>query len=241
MEEIISQKENVSQYIKSIILKHASYVDSRLELFDMGSCQPVIITEITITNDESYIIFCCGTDSFKSSIDDRATVKQRIDFEEIKSVIDFLLEDYRFINDIRFYDDNGYGSRIELVFRINWTNESIKKGINCGDITLNLIFTDENLSKHYTSMLLQQYREELKKVRTVEEMKDKYIESIKDEYIYNAGKNDLLELLNKLDVQELKELLYDLNNDIFMKYSIIDEQDMHNDKLKRLKLEIPSK
>lgn len=238
MKEIISQKDNVAQYIKSIILKNAPYVDSRLELFDMGSCQPTIKTEITITNDESYIMFCCGTSCFMSSIDDRATVKQKIDFQEIKSVIDFLLEDCRFINDIKFYDDSGYGNRVELVFRINWTNESIKRGINCGDITLELTFSNEELRKYYTSMLFQQYCDELKASTTVLEMKDRYIESIKDEYIYNASKKDLLELLNKLDEQELKELLYDLNNDLFMKYSIKDEEDIHNEEPKRLKLEI---
>jgi len=126
--KIICQSENVAQYIKSIILKYASYVDSRLELYDMGSCRPIITTQITITDDESYIMFGRGTSGCWSSTDDRATIKKRIDFEEIKSVIDFLLEDYRFINNIMFYNDTGYGSRVELIFSINWTNESIKQG-----------------------------------------------------------------------------------------------------------------
>ena len=66
-----------------------------------------------------------------------------------------------------FYNDTGYGSRVELIFSINWTNESIKQGINCGNITLELTFANEKLRKQYTSMLLQQYREEFKKTRTV--------------------------------------------------------------------------
>lgn len=240
--KIICQSENVAQYIKSIILKYAPYVDSRLELYDMGSCQPIITTQITITDDESYIMFGRGTSGCWSSTDDRATIKKRIDFEEIKSVIDFLLEDYRFINNIMFYNDIGYGSRVELIFSINWTNESIKQGINCGNITLELTFANEKLRKQYTSMLLQQYREEFKKTRTVEKMKDEYIKSIKDECIDKASKKELLELLHKLDEQELKELLYSLDNDIFMKYSITDteEQNTDNEKCKRIKLKIPS-
>lgn len=240
--KIICQSENVAQYIKSIILKYSPYVDSRLELYDMGSCQPIITTQITITDDESYIMFCRGTSDCWSSTDDRATIKKRIDFEEIKSVIDFLLEDYRFINNIMFYNDTGYGSRVELIFSINWTNESIKQGINCGNITLELTFANEKLRKQYTSMLLQQYREEFKKTRTVEKMKDEYIKSIKDECIDKASKKELLELLHKLDEQELKELLYSLDNDIFMKYSITDteEQNTDNEKCKRIKLKIPS-
>ena len=240
--KIVCQSENVAQYIKNIILKYAPYVDSRLELYDMGSCQPIITTQITITDDESYIMFCRGTSGGWSSTDDRATIKKRIDFEEIKSVIDFLLEDYRFINNIMFYNDTGYGSRVELIFSINWTNESIKQGINCGNITLELTFANEKLRKQYTSMLLQQYREEFKKTRTVAKMKDEYIKSIKDECIDKASKKELLELLHKLDEQELKELLYSLDNDIFMKYSITDteEQNTDNEKCKRIKLKIPS-
>ena len=238
MKKIICQSENVAQYIKSIILKYAPYVDSRLELYDMGSCQPIITTQITITDDESYIMFGQGTSGCWSSTDDRATIKKRIDFEEIKSVIDFLLEDYRFINNIMFYKDTGYGSRVELVFSINWTNESIKQGINCGNITLELTFANERLRKQYTSMLLQQYREELKRTITVEKMKDKYIESIKAEYVDKASKKELLELLYKLDEQELKELLCNLDNDVFVKYSITDteEQNMGNKKCKSIKL-----
>lgn len=239
MKEIICQSENAAQYIKSIILKYAPYVDSRHELFDIGSQQPIIRTNITITNDESYISFCRGTGGCWSSTDDKATIEKLIDFEEIKSVIDFLLKDYRFIRNIMFYDDRGYGSKIELSFEINWNNESIKQGINCGNITLELTFANDKLRKQYTDNLLQQYQEELRKTPTVRNMIDEYISSIKDDYIDNAHKPEMLDFLSKLDEQELKELMYTLRNGVFMKYSVTEEQ--NTDEVKRIKLEIPLK
>ena len=231
MKEIICQSENAAQYIKSIILKYAPYVDSRYELFDMGSQQPIIITNITFTDDKSYISFCRGTGGCWSSTDDKATIEKPIDFEEIKSVIDFLLEDYRFIRNIMFHKDTGYGSSIELNLNINWTNESIKKGINCGNIILELTFANDKLRKQYTNQLLQQYQKELSETPTVKK--------IKDDYIVNARKSEILDFLSKLDEQELKKLMCRLDNDTFMKYSIIGEQ--NTDEAKRIKLEIPLK
>lgn len=241
MKEIICQNGNAAQYIKSIILKYAPYVDSRYELFDMGSQQPIIKTEITITDDESYITFMNGTSGHSSMTDDRATIEKPIDFEEIKSVIDFLLEDYRFIRNIMFHEDTGYGSSIELSLNINWTNESIKRGINCGIITLELTFTNDKLRKQYTDNLLQQYQEELRKTPTVRNMIDEYISSIKDDYIDNVHKPEMLDFLSKLDEQELKELMRTLRNGVFMKYSVIEEQNTDKENPKRLKLEIPTK
>lgn len=239
MKEITCEKKNVAQYIKSIILKYAPYVDSRCDLFDMGSQQPIIITQITFTDDKSYISFCRGTGGCWSSTDDKATIEKPIDFEEIKSVIDFLLKDYRFIRNIMFCDDHGYGSSIELSLNINWTDESIKKGINCGNIILELTFANDKLRKQYTNKLLQQYQKELSKTPTVKKIKDEYINSIKDDYIDNARKSEILDFLSKLNEQELKELMCRLDNDTFMKYSIIGEQ--NTDEAKRIKLEIPHK
>lgn len=241
MKEIICQSENAAQYIKSIILKYAPYVDSRYELHAMGSYQPIIVTQITFTDDKSYISFCRGTGGCWSSTDDKATIEKPIDFEEIKSVIDFLLKDYRFIRNIMFCDDHGYGSRIELLFEINWTDESIKKGINCGNIILELTFANDKLRKQYTNKLLQQYQKELSETPTVKKIKDEYINSIKDDYIDNARKPEMLDFLSKLDEQELKELMCRLDNDTFMKYSIIGEQNTDEEKLKKLKLTIPTK
>lgn len=241
MKEIICQNENAAQYIKSIILKYAPYVDSRYELHAMGSQQPIIRTNITITNDESYIMFMCGTSGHSSSTDDRATIEKPIDFEEIKSIIDFLLEDYRFIRNIMFHEDTGYGSSIELNLSINWNNESIKQGINCGTITLELTFANDKLRKQYTNKLLQQYQKELSETPTVKKIKDEYINSIKDDYIDNARKPEMLDFLSKLDEQELKELMCRLDNDTFMKYSIIGEQNTDEEKPKKLKLTIPTK
>ncbi len=241
MKEIICQNENAAQYIKSIILKYAPYVDSRYELHAMGSYQPIIVTQITFTDDKSYISFCRGTGGCWSSTDDKATIEKPIDFEEIKSVIDFLLKDYRFIRNIMFCDDHGYGSRIELLFEINWTDESIKKGINCGNIILELTFANDKLRKQYTNKLLQQYQKELSETPTVKKIKDEYINSIKDDYIDNARKPEMLDFLSKLDEQELKKLMCRLDNDTFMKYSIIEEQNTDEENPKRLKLEIPPK
>ena len=214
MEKIKSNQ--VAQYIKSTILKYAPLVDSREELFDTGNS--VVEAQITVAEDESCIIFLNGTVNDLSATDDFVKTEKSIAFDEIKNVIDFLLEDHRYISDIDLFGPFDCENTITLKFPINWTEKSIKRGINCRIILLNLIFDDERLMKQYISMLFKQYNEELSKTPTIKRINGNCIGSEKYYWIQQASKPEILELLSKLSDEELKRLMRELDNDTFTKY-----------------------
>ena len=214
MKEI--QSNQAAQYIKRTILKYTPIVDSREELFDSGNS--VVETQITVAEDASYIAILNGTVNDLSATDDCVKTEKSIAFEEIKNVIDFLLEDHRYISDIDLFGPFECENTIRLKFPINWTEESIKKGINCRIILLSLVFDNENLMNQYKSMLFQQYDEELMKTPTVKRKNGHCKGSKKYYWTQQASKPEILELLSRLSEEELRGLIRELGNDTFTKY-----------------------
>ena len=53
-------------------------------------------------------------------------------------------------------------------------------------------------------------------------MKNKYIDSMKQSYFDTLDKTGLVALLNRMSENDLKELLHNLDNDIFIKYVMSD-------------------
>ena len=227
MDNIMKYHEDLITYIKSVILKYCPYVEDRLSI--LGSAKsPELDIELNICNNESQIMFMFGNSSFKSSVPERATISYIISFEEIVDIIDFILEDHEAIKGI-----NLYGKKIDLKFAVNWTNNSIK-GINCSDIGLNLNFENMEVKKQYLYLLFQRYYTYLEQVPTFKTMKNKYIDSMKHSYFDALDKTGLITLLNGMCEIELKELLHNLDNDIFIKYVM---DDVEKTKVRILSLE----
>ena len=213
MGNVINCHEDLMSYIKSVILKYCPYVEDRLSI--LGSTKsPELNIELNICNNESQIMFMFGNYNFKTTIPERATVSYIISFDEIADIIDFILVDHEVIKDINFY-----GKQIDLKFAINWTDKSIK-GINCSDIGLNLNFENMELKKQYLYLLFQRYNTNLEQVPALKRMKNEYIDSIKYSYFEDLNKIQLITLLNVMSENELKELLCNLDNDIFIKYTM---------------------
>ena len=225
------KKQDLISYVKSVLLKYCPYVEDRLSILSNGK-SPQLDVVLNICNNETQIMFMFGNNSFKGSVPERTTFSYIIDFEEISEIIDFLLEDHEFIKDINFSN-----LEIDLKFAINWTERSVK-GINCGDIELNLNFENLELKKNYLYFIFQRYYTHLEQSPTFKVVKNEYIDSMKHSYFDSLDKTGLITLLNRMGENELKELLHNLDNDIFIKYTVNDGE---QPKVKVLSLEDTNK
>ena len=217
MSNIIKYDEDLISYIRNVILKYCPYIDNRLSILG-NAMAPQLDIEININDNDSQIMFLFGNANFKSSIPERSTACYTISFEEIGDIIDFILEDHEVIKSVNFFSN-----KISLGFAINWTDKSIK-GINCGDIDLNLNFENMKLKKQYLYLLFQRYYTHLEQVSSFKEIKDKYINNMKHSYFDAIDKTGLISLLSGMSENELKELLYNLDNDTFIKYAMDDKK-----------------
>ena len=216
MSNIIKHGEDLISYIKSVILKYCPYMEDRLSI--LGNAKsPELDIKIYINN-KSQIMFMFGNKSFKLSVPERVATSYTISFEEIEDIIDFILDDHEAIKDINFY-----GKELDLKFAINWTGNSIK-GINCNDIRLGLTFENIELGKQYLYLLIQRYYTHLQQVPSFRSMKNEYIDSMKHSYFNSLDKTELITLLNRMSENDLKKLLHNLDNDVFINYFMSNEE-----------------
>ena len=208
---IIEKKEDLIDYIKRIFLLYCPYVEDRMGILDNPK-PPEIDIEINIYNNESIIRFMSGTPISKKSTSEQAKISYSISFKEITAIIDFILIDHEIMKDI-----NPYGKTISLKFAINWTEKNIK-GMNCDDIGLKLSFENQKVKNQYLSLLYQTYYTHFEQNPTFKKRKEEYMNNIKQFYFNTLDKKDLITFLNRMDENELIELLCYLDNDIFMKY-----------------------
>lgn len=227
MNNIIKYSESVDLFIEKVIFKYCPYMEDRLHILG-NALSPQIDIEMSIDNNQSQVRFLFGNYNFKQTIPEQAIIKEIIEFEKIGNIIDFIMQDHEIIKDI-----NIYKNRVNLQFAINWTDQSIK-GINCGDIELSLIFNNAELEKQYIYLLFQKYYIHLEQAPSFIKMKNKYIDDVKQSYFSTLDKTQLLALLNQMNEHELKELLYSLDNDTFIKYTTERKQ---NSQIKKLTLE----
>ena len=217
MSNIIKHGEDLISYIKSVILKYCPYIEDRLLILGNADSPALDIT-IDINNNGSQIMFMFGNSCVKSSVPERVETPYTISFEEIEDIIDFILVDHEVIKDINFY-----GKEIDLKFAINWNDKSTK-GINCSDIGLELTFECIELKKQYLYLLIQKYYTHLEQVSSFKSMKNEYIDSIKYSYFNSLDKTELITFLNRMSENDLKKLLHNLDNDVFINYFMSNEE-----------------
>lgn len=231
MNNIIKKEEDLVSYVIKTIYKYCPYVDDRLSLLENAKASQFDI-KFNIGDEQSQVIFLFGNRTFKQSTPEQVIIPGPIAFKEIKDIIDFVISDHQYVRSINFYN-----KKFELSFAINWNNESVK-GINCRDIGLALNFDNSKLAKQYLYLLFQNYYSYLEKFPSFKAIKDEYINGIKQTYFNVLNKTQLIELLNKMNENELKELLYGLDNELFIKYTSENKQ---QSKTKRLSLEETNK
>ena len=231
MSSIIKYDEDLEESIKRVILKYCPYREDRLYI--LGNAKsPEIEIDINFYDNETLIMFLVGNSNFKQSVTEQLIISRVVEFEKVSKIIDFILSDHEFIKNINLYNDS-----IDLKFAIKWTDKSIK-GIDCGDIGLNLKFNNNvGLKKQYLYMLFQKYCYNLEQTPSFKRIKHEYINSIKQVYLNNLDKTQLITLLNDMNESELKELLYNLDDDTFIKYTT---ENKSQPKIKKLFLEKPN-
>lgn len=212
MSSIKKQNEDLFVYVKSIILTYCPYTDNRLSILDNAN-SPEIDIEVNIRDNQTQVMFLFGNQSFKQGITEQIIITYIIEFDEISEIIDFILGDHEYIQNINLYNNS-----IGLNFAINWTDESIK-GISCGNIGLNLKFNNIELEKQYLYLLFQKYYVLLEKTPSFKRIKNEYINRVKQSYFNTLDKSQLISLLSTMNENELKELLHNLDNDTFIKYT----------------------
>lgn len=228
MNSIIKYNEDLVSAIKSVIFKYCPYIEDRLYI--LGNAQsPEIDVDINFYDNETLIMFLVGNSNFKQSVTERLIIPGVVEFEKVSKIIDLILSDHEFIKNINLYNDS-----IDLKFAINWTDKSIQ-GIDCGDIGLNLKFNNNiELKKQYLYLLFQKYCFVLEHTPSFKKIKNEYINSVKQVYLNTLDKTQLISLLNSMNENELKELLYNLDNDAFIKYTT---ENQSQTKVKKLFLE----
>ena len=215
MSIIKKRNEDLFVYVKNTILTYCPYSDDRLSI--LGNAKsPKIDIEVNIRDNQTQVMFLFGNNSFKQSIPEQIIIPYIIKFDEISEIIDFILKDHEYIQNIKLYNNS-----IGLSFASNWTDKSIK-GISCGNIGLNLKFNNIELKKQYLYLLFQKYYVLLEKTPSFKRIKNEYIDSMKRSYFDSLDKNGLITLLNRMCENELKELLHNIDNDIFIKYVMAD-------------------
>lgn len=224
MNNLIKQNENLESYVKNVIFKYCPYVEDRLSILGK-TISPCLNIEFSIDKNQSQVIFLFGNSTYKQSIPEQAIIQSVIYFQQIGSIIDFILEDHQVIKSIDLNNNV-----INLKFAINWTDQSIK-GINCGDIGLSLKFNNVELEKQYLYLLFQKYYTYLEQVPSFKIIKNEYIDSIKQSYFSTLDKSQLIFLLNEMSENELRELLYNLDNELFIKYTNDSKQQSKDQKL----------
>lgn len=231
MSSIKKKNEDLFAYVKSIILTYCPYSNDRLSI--LGNIKsPEIDIEVNIRDNQTQVMFLFGNNSFKQSIPEQIIIPYIIEFDEISEIIDFILEDHEYIQNINLYNNS-----IGLNFAINWTDKSIK-GISCGNVGLNLKFNNNELEKQYLYLLFQKYYAFLEKTSSFKKIRNEYINSVKQSYINALDKSQLISLLSVMNENELKELLHNLDNDTFIKYTT---QSQPQTKVKKLFLEKDNK
>ena len=68
-------------------------------------------------------------------------------------------------------------------------------------------------------MFFQRYYNYLDKIPSFRSIKSEYINKVKRSYLANLNKAELMSLLDKMNEEELKELLYGLDNEQFIRYT----------------------
>ena len=87
-----------------------------------------------------------------------------------------------------------------------------------------MTFESIELKKQYLYLLIQKYYTHLEQVYSFKSMKNEYIDSIKYSYFNSLDKTELITLLNRMSENDLKKLLFNLDNDVFIKYVMSDEE-----------------
>ena len=101
-----------------------------------------------------------------------------------------------------------------------------------------MYFENLEMEKQYLYSLFQRYNTYLEQTPSFKVKKNEYIDNMKHSYFDTLDKTGLMSLLSEMNENELKKLLYNLDNNTFLKYVTVNKE---QPKVKILSLENNSK
>ncbi len=230
MESLEIHGRDVSSYIKRIIQKYCPNIEDRLYILGNAKA-PELEIQMDFQNEQTQIFFLLGNSNFKQSSMDYLRMDSYLPKEEIKNIMDYLLGDHEVI---KSFDEKK--QHLLIVLSINWREETIQ-GMECGDIHLNLNFHDrEDLKREYMLFLIQQYWKKLEHLPSFQKVKLDYLERIKKDYFSWMDKEEMLSHLANMTEEELRQLLQEMNLELFQKMSLRGEESSSS---KQYQLELP--
>ena len=206
MGEVERKNDDLSLFVIEVIKKYCPYVEDRLELMNSIDA-PKITINMRISNDVTNTWFLYGSEQFYHSVDEQRRINQIVDFDEICSIIDFILNDHVIISFASFNN-----SKLKMIFSINWCDASIR-GIKCGDIQLNVESDNTfNLSK-YAALIAEKYRFRFLRPEMIEGFD---LASQKQQYFNKLDKSGLIGFIDRMDEAEIRALLSQMSNTSFI-------------------------
>ena len=194
-------KEEIVKWLKDNLLKYCPIIN-RINYVDNYGKKPKISFLFIFYNDKTFITIMYGTDVSQTAVE-LSFVEEILDITNIYELIDYLLNDNRIIH------INDTDTLIYMAFPINWSNDAIK-GLAIGDIEVSLEFINcPKIKNYYLKLLNNRYLEEpiINKSRI-----------LIDSFINNATEEEIIEFLQTLNIDELKNILKSLNPSLFEKY-----------------------
>ena len=194
-------KEEIVKWLKDNLLKYCPIIN-RINYVDNYGKKPKISFLFIFYNDKTFITIMYGTDVSQTAVE-LSFVEEILDITNIYELIDYLLNDNRNIH------INDTDTLIYMAFPINWSNDAIK-GLAVGDIEVSLEFINcPEIKNYYLKLLNNRYLEEpiINKSRI-----------LIDSFINNATEEEIIEFLQTLNIDELKNILKSLNPSLFEKY-----------------------
>lgn len=203
----------LSEYIKEVILRHCPVSDNRIHLLGSASA-PCLDIKVNFKEGKTRISFLHGTSRFKMSTPESATCEYYIDFEDIKSIMDFILKDHEAVKFLAL----NYPDEIRMGFSINW-NDSSLKGMMCSDIHLKLDFNENReLRNNYLHKILNTYSSYLEELPDYIKLKENELQNIKRSNLIQMNKEEMLQYLDRMSEDDLRELLLYADNNLLIKY-----------------------
>lgn len=185
--------------IKEVVYKYCPYTDDRYELLD-GDESPIFGIDIWFNKNSTYLYFLFGKKNAKNQVPEEIEIDHIMTIEEIEELVNFIQEDHKHLV-VNRRDVNNNSTKFK--FAIDWASNGSFKGIKCNMMELILNFRDNpELEKKYLYVL----NEEVFGSKDTSSRWD-YFGSVMSEYIDSADKATLIELLNKLNSEELKQLM----------------------------------
>ena len=164
-------------------------------------------------NIETQVMFLDGNNYAKSSIDTSYFVNGIISTENIKELIDFLLDNYPIISNFNYYGNN---LSIDFVYDLA---DSLKYGINCEKISLNITSRMNELSYIiycYYKYILETYYYKLGAVLQKNDNYRQAIEEIKNELIDKMTCEEMLAVISMFSKEKLQNILNSIDSETFI-------------------------